>query len=93
LSQYHRIHPELPRYLPVLKTKYCSGRFYFLSNQAVTNLLSKRQLLECEYLEDYAIGYHLDVHFKNNMLNLMTNKFFIDIEKTEFSTYIESDKN
>jgi hypothetical protein len=93
LSQYHKIHPELPPNLPILKTKYCSGRFYFLSNQAITNLLNKRQLIEKEYFEDYAIGYHLDVCFKNNMLHLMTNKFFIDIEKTEFSKYIESDKN
>lgn len=93
LSQYHKIHTELPPNLPVLKTKYCSGRFYFLSNKAITNLLNKRQLIESEYFEDYAIGYHLDVHFKNNMLNLMTNKFFIDIEKTEFSKCIESDKN
>lgn len=80
LSQYHKIHPELPSNLPVLKTKYCSGRFYFLSNQAVSNLLSKKQLIENEYLEDYAIGYYLDVYFKNNMLHLMTHKFFIDIE-------------
>jgi hypothetical protein len=45
LSQYHKIHPELPKYLPVLKTKYCSGRFYFLSNNAVMNLLSKSTLI------------------------------------------------
>lgn len=88
LSQYHKIHPELPKYLPILQTQYCSGRFYFLSNQSVQNLLNKRQLIESEYLEDYAIGYHLDVYLKNNMLNLCTNKFFIDIEKSEFSNYI-----
>jgi hypothetical protein len=30
LSQYHKLHPELPSYLPIFQTKYCSGRFYFL---------------------------------------------------------------
>jgi hypothetical protein len=78
LSQYHKIHPELPTYLPVLKTKYCSGRFYFLSSEAVQHLLNKRPLIEIEYLEDYAIGYHLDIYFKDNMLHLMTDHFFID---------------
>lgn len=29
LSQYHTIHPELPENIPVLQTRYCSGRFYF----------------------------------------------------------------
>jgi len=29
LSQYSKIHPELPSYLPIYETKYCSGRFYF----------------------------------------------------------------
>jgi hypothetical protein len=83
LSQYYKIHPELPRYLPVLKTKYCSGRFYFLSSEATNNLISKREKIQLEYLEDYAIGFHLDQKFKNNILLLQTNKFFIDIEEFE----------
>jgi hypothetical protein len=85
LSQYHKIHPELPEYLPVLQTKYCSGRFYFLSKLAIENLIRKRLLIEKEYLEDYAIGYNLDSYFKLNMLNLLTNKFFMDIELSNFS--------
>jgi len=85
LSQYYRIHPELPQYLPILQTKYCSGRFYFLSNQATTNLISKRKIIENEFLEDYAIGYHLDAYFKTNMLNLFTNKFFTDIELSDYA--------
>lgn len=80
ISQYHKIHPELPEYLPVLETKYCSGRFYFLSKQAIVNLISKRSLIEKEYLEDYAIGYNLDNYFKINILNLLTNRFFTDID-------------
>ena len=46
LSEYHRIHPELPKRLPLYVTKYCSGRFYFLSNAAVLDLLSKREKIE-----------------------------------------------
>jgi hypothetical protein len=84
LSQYHKIHPELPEYLPILQTKYCSGRFYFLSKQAVTNLLSKKSMIEKEYLEDYAIGFNLDQYYKLNIINLATNKYFTDIELSDY---------
>jgi len=84
LSQYHKIHPELPEYLPILETKYCSGRFYFLSKLAILNLLSKRERIVKEYLEDYAIGINLDNYFKLNMLSLPTHKFFTDIETNDF---------
>jgi hypothetical protein len=79
LSQYHKIHPELPTYLPVLQTKYCSGRFYLLSDLAVQQLITKRKLIEDEYLEDYAIGFNLDIALKTNILNIQTNKYFNDI--------------
>jgi len=79
LSQYHRIHPELPAYLPVLKTKYCSGRFYFLSREAIDNLLSKRELICKEFLEDYAIGYNLSEYYKANMLKICTDNSFKDM--------------
>lgn len=80
LSQYYKIHPELPSYLPVLKTKYCNGRFYFLSKRSVLNLITKRLEIEKEYLEDYAIGYYLDAGLKSYMLNLTTDKFFKDMD-------------
>lgn len=80
LSQYYKIHPELPEYLPVLQTKYCSGRFYLLSNMAVDNLIVKNVLIGKEYLEDYAIGFYLDNSFKKNMLNIQTNKYFTDMK-------------
>lgn len=92
LSQYHKIHPELPTYLPILQTQYCSGRFYFLSNEAILNLLCKRNLIEKEYLEDYAIGFYLDSYFKLNILNLTTNKFFTDIELSDFPKLVEEGK-
>ena len=71
----------MPANLPIFKTKYCSGRFYFLSDKAVEYLISKRHLIEKEYLEDYAIGYYLDPKFKINMLGMTTNRFFKDIEQ------------
>lgn len=85
LSQYNKIHPELPSYLPILKTKYCSGRFYFLSKQALMNIIDKKENIEKEYLEDYAIGFYLDEYFKLNMINIVTNKFFTDIELSDYS--------
>lgn len=78
-SQYYRIHAELPQDLLVQATKYCSGRFYFLSQEAIHFLLEeKKQLIETEFLEDYAVGYYLKDIFKVNMLPLDTNKYFID---------------
>ncbi len=80
LSRYHTIHPELPRDLPVMPTKYCSGRFYLLSEEAVDDLLKKRHYIEKEFLEDYAVGYYLDDNYKVNMKHLATNIFFKDFE-------------
>lgn len=79
LSEYYKIHPELPKDLPIQITKYCSGRFYFLSSKAIRNLLTKRETIIKEFLEDYAIGYNLHIFFKSNMLKLNTDKAFIDI--------------
>ena len=92
LSQYHRIHPELPKELPILQGRYCSGRFYFLSKSAVSNLINKREKIIKEFLEDYAIGFNLDAHFKTNMLSLATNNFFTDIELSDFPKLLEQGK-
>lgn len=80
LSGYHKIHPELPKHLPIYQTKYCSGRFYFLSQEAIINLISKREKIINEFLEDYAIGFNLDQIYKTNMLDIKTNQHFTDIE-------------
>jgi len=78
-SQYYRIHAELPQDLLVKATKYCSGRFYFLSQDAVKFLVEeKKELIESEYLEDYAVGYYLSDQYKTTMLPLDTNKYFTD---------------
>jgi hypothetical protein len=78
ISQYYTIHDELPRNLIIKPTKYCNGRFYFLSNNAVLNLLNKQELIRGEFFEDYAIGFYLDEEFKKNIFQINTDKFFID---------------
>jgi hypothetical protein len=80
LSQYHKIHPELPENLPICATKYCNGRFYFLSKAAVSCLICKKDSIINEYFEDYAIGYNLHDCFKTNILNILTEKIFTDVE-------------
>jgi len=92
LSQYYKIHPELPTHLPILQTTYCSGRFYFLSKSAISNLINKRELIDKEYLEDYAIGYYLEPFFKSNLLKIATNKFFTDIELSDFPQLVKDNK-
>jgi hypothetical protein len=92
LSEYHRIHPELPKNLPLYITKYCSGRFYFLSSESVSYLITKRERIEREFLEDYAIGFNLNPHFKEGMLSVATNKFFTDIELSDFPRLVEENK-
>ncbi len=75
-SKYHLIHKELPKNLFMRKTKYCSGRFYFLSKEAIAYLVSQKSKIETEYFEDYAIGYHLDERFKQNMICIPTHHYF-----------------
>jgi len=92
LSQYHRIHPELPKHLPIYSTKYCSGRFYFLSQEAVANLIQRKPYIVREFLEDYAIGFHLDPVYKTHMLNILTNQHFTDIELSDFPRLVKEGK-
>ena len=92
LSEYHRIHPELPKKLPLYVTKYCSGRFYFLSSEAVNYLIIKRENIEREFLEDYAIGINLNQQFKKCMLSIATNKFFTDIELSDFPRLLQENR-
>jgi hypothetical protein len=86
ISEYNKIHPELPDNLEILPTKYCSGRFYVLSDLATQQLLSvsTRKKIESEMLEDYAIGLHLNPILKAHMLPIQTNKYFIDYRDDEY---------
>ena len=47
--------------------------------EAVVYLISKRELIFQEYLEDYAMGMHLHNRYKNPMLHLDTDIFFKDM--------------
>lgn len=79
-SEYYRIHPELPKDLIIRPTSYCSGRFYALSSESIFNLIHKKEKIENEFLEDYAIGLNLSSFLKENMLDLTEsiNKYIID---------------
>jgi hypothetical protein len=79
LSQYNRIHPELPPDLPILAGQYCSGRFYLLSREAASALVAKKDKFAHEYLEDYAISQHLPPEYKQNVLKINTDLFFKDM--------------
>ena len=92
ISEYYKFHPELPHDLLIQAIKYCSGRFYFLSKSAITNLITKKDIICKEYLEDYAIGYHLDPIYKTNILSLFTNRVFTDIELSDFPQWVEEGK-
>jgi len=83
MSKYFLFHPELPQDLIIQKTEYCNGRFYFLSKEAVTNVVSKREKIEREYLEDYAVGLHLNPFFKKVVLNIDTDLVFNDYIEDE----------
>jgi hypothetical protein len=89
LSRYNEIHPELPKNLPLYKTKYCSGRFYFLSKIALCNLQTRKKFVENELLEDYAMGFHLHDMFKTTMKHIATNTYFTDIEKSDYPEWIK----
>jgi hypothetical protein len=78
ISQYYRIHPELPRNLKIEAIKYCNGRFYFLSYKAIQDLITKRESISKEYLEDYSIGYYLESSLKTNIFQIKTDVYFKD---------------
>jgi len=78
-SKYYLLHAELPTDIIIQKTKYCSGRFYFLSREAVDYLIKyKFEAISACCLEDYSVGFYLDDALKNNLLFIETNKYFVD---------------
>jgi len=80
VSMYHKIHNELPSTIVLKPTKYSNGRFYFLSIHAVKQLIKNKNNIDKEYIEDYAIGYHLDHKLKEYILLLVTDAYFRDID-------------
>ncbi len=85
-STYFSKHKKLPSNIVLHECKYCNGRFYFLSHEAVNDLLKKQETIKKEYIEDYAIGYYLAPEFKSNMLYLNSNDVFKDM-KTNVDNY------
>jgi hypothetical protein len=83
-SEYYKIHPELPKDIPIYPTKYCNGRFYFLSKEAVQYLLKQKYYIIKEYMEDYAIGFHLHSEYKKNMLNICADDIFKDTKEENY---------
>ena len=81
MSKYYLLHPELPKDMIIQSTKYCTGSLYFLSSEAVSNLISKRESVCKEYLEDYAVGLNLHSFFKKIMLPISTDKYFKELEE------------
>jgi len=92
ICEYNKIHPELPSNILIQKIKYCTGRFYFLSMQAIQYLILKSNNIEKEYLEDYAIGLYLDNFFKRDILHIKTNMYFTDIEHSDYDKWIAEGK-
>jgi hypothetical protein len=45
-----------------------------------------------EYLEDYAIGFHLHDIYKKTALHIATNNFFTDIEHSDFEQWVKDKK-
>ena len=78
ISLYYLVHDCLPRNILLKACKYCNGRFYFLSKDAVVYLLTKKSIIETHIIEDHAIGFNLDEKYKYSMINLNTNEIFID---------------
>jgi hypothetical protein len=78
-SLYNRVHNELPNNILIKPTKYCNGRFYFLSNQAIFHLIKIKNEIKKECIEDYAVGFNLDIKFKDFMFFINTDKYFKDI--------------
>ena len=79
VSKYYTFHPELPKNIVLKKGTYCNGRFYLLSNKAVSALLASTNAIEQEYFEDYAIGHYLPDKIKQNFLPLQTGVYFKDL--------------
>jgi len=77
-SDYYHVHPELPHNVILEAAEYCNGRFYILHREAIENLLEKKEKIAQRYIEDHAIGYHLDEQFKKPILKIHNDKYFKD---------------
>lgn len=74
----YQVHPELPTNLMIKATTYCSGRFYFISKEAVLELEQHYAEIYKEYVEYYAIGYYLPERMKKTALYIDVDHYFQD---------------
>jgi len=77
LCEHYKNHSELPNNRLLLPTIYCSGSFYYLSSDAMNNLIVKKEEIIKDYLEDYSIGYNLSNQFKKNMIHIPIEVIFL----------------
>jgi uncharacterized protein with NRDE domain len=77
-SQYYLVHDCLPKKLFLKSTKYVNGRFYFLSKEAVQDVVSKKENIKKQIIEDHAIGLFLDEKYKESLLHFDTRRVFFD---------------
>ena len=82
VSDYFNTHDCLPRDLYLKPTIYATGRFYFLSRTAVEDLITKREDIEKQFIEDHAIGLFLDTRLKKCSLEIFTLIAFADHNTT-----------
>jgi hypothetical protein len=89
ISTYNLVHSELPNNLVLKATTYCSGRFYYLSRDAVEHLLTHKEEIENEYLEDYAIGFYLDTLLKKEFILIKSSLYLKDVDENTLTKFFK----
>lgn len=82
-SFHNQIHSELDNNILLQPTRYCSGSFYYLSKDSITYLLTKKNNIEKQKLEDYSNGIHLPFEYKENMLHIPIHDIFYRFKNDE----------
>ena len=80
ISDYCKVHDCLPRDLYMKSATYATGRFYLLSRLAVGDLITKREDIEKQFIEDHAIGLFIDKQFIKSALDVNTLIAFSDLD-------------
>ena len=57
---------------------FCNGRFYFLSKKVIVDLITKKDDIKKQIIEDHGIGLYIDKEFKKTILNFDTKNTFFD---------------
>ncbi len=78
ISQYYTVHDCLPKDLFLKRCMYCNGRFYFLSKKVIVDLITKKDEIKKQIIEDHGIGLFINKEFKKTILNFDTKNIFFD---------------